>query len=91
MPTPSFVGLAKSPVAGCPKLGWRLARHADGSINGIAYYADASGAGEAKGTRDQSGDFTLQVTSTIGKGPVGTVVGRRGPNGGLVADMKGEG
>jgi hypothetical protein len=90
-PQPGFVGMTKASVAGCPAIGWRLARHDDGTITGIAYYADASGASSVKGTYDKDGKFNLQVTSSMGKGPDGTVVGQRNPDGGLVADLKGEG
>jgi hypothetical protein len=90
-PQPGFVGMTKASVAGCPNIGWRLARHDDGTITGISYYADASGASSVKGTYDKDGKFDLQVASTMGKGPVGTVVGQRKPDGGLVADLKGDG
>jgi hypothetical protein len=90
-PQPGFVGMTKASVAGCPSIGWRLARHDDGTITGIAYYADASGASSVKGTYQQNGKFNLQLTSSMGKGPEGTVVGQRAQNGGLVADLKGEG
>ena len=91
-PQPGFVGMTKASVAGCPSIGWRLARHDnDHTISGIAYYADASGASSVKGTYSQNGTFDLQVTSTMGNGPVGTVTGQRSQNGALVADLKGEG
>jgi len=90
-PQPGFVGMTKASVAGCPNIGWRVARHDDGTITGIAYYADASGASSVKGTYDKNGKFNLQVTSSMGKGPEGTVVGQRGKDGGLVADLKGDG
>ena len=90
-PQPGFVGMTKASAAGCPNIGWRLARHDDGTITGISYYADASGVSSVKGTYDQAGKFDLQVASTMGKGPDGTVVGQRNPDGGLVADLKGEG
>jgi hypothetical protein len=90
-PQPGFVGMTKASVAGCPNIGWRVARHDDGTITGLAYYADASGASSIKGTYDKTGKFELQVTSSMGKGPEGTVVGQRGKDGGLVADLKGDG
>ena len=90
-PQPGFVSMTKASVAGCPNIGWRLARHDDGTITGISYYADASGVSSVKGTYNQDGKFDLQVASTMGKGPVGTVVGQRKPDGGLVADLKGDG
>ena len=90
-PQPGFVGMTKASVAGCPSIGWRLARHDDGTITGISYYADASGVSSVKGTYNQDGKFDLQVASTMGKGPDGTVVGQRNPDGGLVADLKGQG
>jgi hypothetical protein len=90
-PQPGFVGMTKASVAGCPNIGWRLARHEDGTVTGIAYFADASGASSVKGTYDKNGKFNLQVVSTMGKGPEGTVVGQRNPDGGLVADLTGQG
>ena len=90
-PQPGFVGMTKASAAGCPNIGWRLARHDDGTITGISYYADASGVSSVKGTYSQNGTFDLQVTSTMGNGPVGTVTGQRSQNGALVADLKGEG
>ena len=90
-PQPGFVGMTKASAAGCPNIGWRLARHDDGTITGISYYADASGVSSVKGTYNQDGKFDLQVASTMGKGPDGTVVGQRKPDGGLVADLKGQG
>jgi len=83
--------MTKASVAGCPNIGWRLARHADGTVTGLSYYADASGASSVNGTYDKDGKFDLKVVSTMGKGPEGTVVGQRNPNGGLVADLKGAG
>lgn len=88
---PGFVGVTKAAVAGCPNIGWRLARHDDGTVTGISYYADASGVSSVNGTYSKDGGFEFQVASTMGKGPNGTVVGQRGPDGGLVADLKGEG
>ena len=73
-PQPGFVGMTKASAAGCPNIGWRLARHDDGTITGISYYADASGVSSVKGTYNQDGKFDLQVASTKGKGPVGLVV-----------------
>ncbi|HTB48093.1 MAG TPA: hypothetical protein VK741_31035 [Acetobacteraceae bacterium] len=90
-PQPGFVGITKAAVAGCPNIGWRVVRHDDGTVTGLAYYADASGASSIKGTYDKSGKFDLQLTSTMGKGPEGTVVGQRSKTGGLVADLKGDG
>ena len=89
--TPGFVGFTKSSVAGCPNIGWRLVRHTDSPITGIAYYADASGASSVSGSGDSSGKFTLQLASTMGKGPAGTVTGQRSADGALEADLKGEG
>jgi len=88
---PGFVAITKASDAGCPNIGWRLARHSDGTITGIAYYSDASGASQVTGTVDSAGTSTLQLVSSMGKGPVGTVTGQRSPNGALTADLKGEG
>jgi hypothetical protein len=96
---PGFVGSAASSVPGCPRLMWRLARDGD-NVNGIAYYSDLSGMSRVTGTVNQAGAFTLQLTSTMGNGPVGTVTGQREPKnplrteeaqGALVAEMTGQG
>lgn len=71
-----YVGTAASSVAGCPKLIWRLARDGD-NVTGIAYYSDMSGVSQVKGTVDKDGAFTLQLTSSMGNGPVATVTGQR--------------
>lgn len=90
-PVAGLVGKAQSSVPGCPYLGWRLARHNDGSITGIAYYLDASGASMVTGTVNQAGEFHLTLKPAMGNGPVGTVVGKRSPDGSAVADLTGEG
>jgi hypothetical protein len=89
-PVAGISGFAPSSVAGCPNIVWRVARHADGKINGIFWFSDLSGASEAVGTEDATGHFHLQLTSAIGKGPVGVVDGTRS-SGKVVADLKGEG
>jgi len=86
-----YVTLVKSSVAGCPSIGFRLARHTDGTIAGIAYYADGSGVSAVAGTFDSAGKTMLTLTSSMGKGPVGTVNAQRSQNGALAADLKGEG
>jgi hypothetical protein len=91
---PGFVGTVKGSGPGCPDTVWRIARHATnngGTVTGIVYYADASGASRVTGAYKKDGKFTLHLTSTMGKGPVGTVTGMRGPDGALTADLKGEG
>jgi hypothetical protein len=90
-PIAGITGFAQSKVPGCPNINWRLARHTDGKITGIFWYSDLSGTSEASGTEDPSGHFHIQVTSSIGSGPVGVVDGTRSPQGKVVADMKGEG
>jgi hypothetical protein len=90
-PVAGMVGFAPSTVAGCPYIEWRLARHADGKITGIFWYSDLSGTSEAAGSEDSTGRFHIQVTSAVGKGPVGVVDGTRSPQGKVVAAMKGEG
>jgi hypothetical protein len=90
-PIAGITGFAQSKVPGCPNINWRLARHTDGKITGIFWYSDLSGTSEALGTEDPTGRFHIQVTSSIGSGPVGVVDGTRSPQGKVVADMKGEG
>jgi hypothetical protein len=69
-----YVGTADSSVAGCPWLGWRLARTPDGTVSGIAYYSDASGTSQVTGTMGTTPDSMHLVLKSIqGKGPEGTV------------------
>lgn len=86
-----FSGHAKSSVPGCPYLAWRLARAADGTITGLADHSDLSGTSQVNGMAEPNGTFTMTLTSAMGKGPTGTVTGRRMSNGTVVADMKGQG
>ena len=90
-PQAGIVGFANSAVAGCPMLEWRVARHADGRVSGIFWYADMSGTSGAAGTIDQSGHFHTVLTSALGNGPVGVIDGERSADGAVVADLKGEG
>jgi hypothetical protein len=90
-PIAGITGFAQSSVPGCPNINWRLARHEDGKITGIFWYSDLSGTSEAVGSEDATGRFHIQVTSAIGKGPVGVVDGTRSKDGKVVADMKGDG
>ncbi|HET6183609.1 MAG TPA: hypothetical protein VFA03_08445 [Acetobacteraceae bacterium] len=87
---PGFAGSAPSSVSGCPYIGWRLVRHPDGQITGIAYYGDLTGLSEVTGHVEQDGTFHLTTKSMMGNGPVGTVDGKRTAKG-ADATMKGEG
>lgn len=86
-----FTGSAASSVAGCPYISWRLARQANGTVNGIAFYSDLSGLSTVSGSVDPAGNFTLHLKSSMGNGPVGTVTGSKSANGVLRAHMVGEG
>lgn len=86
-----YTGWAKSSVAGCPYLAWRLAKHDDGTVTGIAYYLDASGVSIVNGTIDKAGNFQLTLKSGMGNGPVGSAVGKRNADGSATADLTGEG
>lgn len=89
-PIAGYTGSAKSSVAGCPYIMWRLARHDNGDVTGIFYYSDMSGVSQVKGTVDKAGHFQLTLASSMGQGPVGTVTGtKRGEN--VTAVMTGEG
>jgi hypothetical protein len=90
-PTAGFIGQAESSVAGCPYIAWRLARHDNGEITGIAYYSDMSGVSMVTGTMNQAGQFHLTLTSSMGNGPVATVTGTKVANGNVDGVMKGEG
>ena len=71
-----FASQYPSSVAGCPSIAWRLVRDTNGSVHGMAWYTDMSGASEVKGLM-QSGQFNLALTRSMGNGPVGTVTGTR--------------
>lgn len=90
-PVAGFVGSAPSSVAGCPYIAWRLARHPDGTVTGIAYYSDLSGVSQVTGNVNSAGVFELQLTSQMGQGPTGTVTGKRLKNGEGDATLKGPG
>jgi hypothetical protein len=90
-PQAGIVGFAKSTVAGCPMLEWRVAHHADGRVSGIFWYSDMSGTSGATGTITQAGHFHTVLTSAVGNGPVGVVNGERSPDGSVIADLKGAG
>jgi len=90
-PMPGYVGSAKSSVAGCPFIAWRLARGEGGAIHGISYYSDLSGLSQVSGHVDNNGHFTLTLKSVMGNGPTGTVTGSRSAKGQLEAELKGTG
>lgn len=90
-PVAGYTGTARSSVAGCPYLVWRLAKHPGGKVTGIAYYSDLSGLSMVDGSVDPEGHFTLNLKSDMGKGPVGTVTGTRKSDGSVTAQMVGEG
>ncbi len=85
-----YNGSARSSVAGCPDIVWRLARNG-GDVSGMAFYANMSGASQVKGTVNQEGQFNLTLTSMMGNGPVGTVEGQRNRNGTTTAVLTGQG
>lgn len=78
-------------MAGCPYVIWRLVRHNDGQITGIAYYSDLAGLSMVSGRFNHAGQFELKTTSATGSGPVGSVVGTRSEDGSITAQMTGEG
>ena len=87
-----YVGQAKSSVAGCPFILWRLARSDTGAISGIVYYSDASGSSEAIGTGGGTASgLHIVLKSVQGNGPTGTVTGVKLPNGKMGAKLTGEG
>lgn len=90
-PVRGYAGQAPSSVAGCPYIVWRLVRHEDGEITGIVYYSDLSGMSTAKGAVNQEGQFHLQLTSSMGQGPAGTVDGTKSSDGTTSATMQGAG
>ena len=90
-PVAGIVGEALPPIAGCPYINWRLARHDDGRLTGRFWYSDLSGTSVALGNVDSSGKIHVQLMSAIGSGPVGSIEGQRSPNGKVVADLVGPG
>ena len=87
-----YVGQAKSSVAGCPFILWRLARSSTGEISGIVYYSDASGTSTAEGTgAGTANGLHLVLKSVQGNGPTGTVTEVKLPNGKMGAKLTGEG
>ena len=87
-----YVGQAKSSVAGCPFILWRLARSSDGTVSGIVYYSDASGTSVATGTGlGTASGLHLELKSVQGNGPTGTVTEVKLPNGKMGAKLTGEG
>lgn len=90
-PVPGFIGVTPSSVAGCPYIMWRLARHDNGEVTGIAYYSDLSGVSTVNGMVNQSGQIQLTLASSMGKGPVGTVTGTKSADGAITAQLAGTG
>jgi hypothetical protein len=87
-----YVGEAASLVAGCPWLGWRLARTDNGVVTGMAYYSDASGISAVTGTMGTTPDsIHLVLRSIQGKGPEGTVAVTKSSDGKPVIKLTGEG
>ena len=80
-PVAGIVGWGYSTVQGCPYIEWRLAKHPDGQVTGIAYYSDMSGTSQVSGTFSDSGQIHLTLTSAMGNGPVGTVTGEKQASG----------
>jgi hypothetical protein len=55
------------------------------------YYSDLSGISTARGNIDPSGKFHLELTSSMGDGPVGVVDGTKPVSGKATATLKGAG
>lgn len=90
-PSAGYAGASNSTVAGCPAILWRLVTHEDGTITGIVYYSDLSGVSTASGNFDSSGKFHIQLTSSMGNGPVGTATGEKLKNRKGSVTLTGEG
>ncbi len=86
-----YAGASNSTVAGCPGILWRLVTHEDGTITGIVYYSDLSGVSTANGNFNSSGKFHIQLTSSMGNGPVGTATGEKLKNQKGSVTLTGEG
>ena len=77
----------------CPALYWDIKREAapDGTYNlsGPIWYGNGTGVSFARGTGQANGTFSVDVSSVSGKGPTGTLAGRRFKNGSI--DVKVDG
>ena len=87
----TMVGSASGTPA-CPSVHWTLVRQyaapaKSGPLAGVVFYNDGSGMSRMTGASQADGTFKLNLTSVDGKGPTGTIVGARKPNGELTADM----
>jgi hypothetical protein len=89
-PQAGYAGWTRSSVTGCPNIMWRLARHDDGTVTGIVYYADMSGVSNATG-RAAGGTFEFTLAPSMGNGPAGSVSGTRTSAGRVRARLTGTG
>jgi hypothetical protein len=85
-----YAGQAKSSVAGCPNIIWRLAQDPNGAVHGMVWYSDLSGMSQATGTA-QGGVVRITLKSAMGNGPVGTAEGKKSTTGTSYATLTGEG
>jgi hypothetical protein len=87
--------VATAPPVGptCPSVKWHIIRDNDagpGNYKGVVWFSDMSGASILTGTMSSSGVMKGTVKSVAGKGPSGTVSGRRSSQG-LSARLVGPG
>jgi hypothetical protein len=77
----------------CPGLTWHIDRAVQPDktaiLNGPIWYTDGSGQSFAQGTGQADGHFTLNVKTTSGDGPAGTITGQRMPDGSVDATAVG--
>lgn len=93
-PAPNYQGRVASSVAGCPQIVWRLSRDPNGTIHGMVWYDDLSGASAATGsatTGGGAGKFQITMTPRMGHGPSGQIYGTRSYDGRINARMTGAG
>ena len=66
----------------CPAVQWHIqpVKTLPGSVNGVAFFSDMSGISIVTGTILADGTISSVATSVNGKGPAGTITGKRSPN-----------
>ena len=75
-----YAGARSLPTkAGCPSIEWHVQPPTTipSPVNGVAFFNDMSGISIIKGTVGADGMIAGTLTSVSGKGPAGTVTGKR--------------
>lgn len=79
----------------CPGVMWDIMRMPGSggvvSLNGPVWNTDGTGMSTARGEERPDGTFSLNITTVDGKGPAGTVTGKRNRDGSAQVVMVGNG